>query len=264
MDMMMQERDWMKKNQAERQEIISDDGLKLRAIYIPHKNAKGTIICMHGYRSEADIEFVPEVRFLWELGYNLLLPYQRSQGESQGKYITYGVKERYDCRRWVEYANVSLGAETGNLFLCGISMGCATVLMTTALHLPPNVRGIIADCGFTSPWNIIRHVAKRDFHLPAFPMLYILDALCRVIAGFGLRSVSTVDAMKQNKIPVLFIHGEEDDYVPVSMTYENYRACAAPKELYIVKGAGHALAFTVNMEEGKKRIGKFIKKYERM
>lgn len=263
LDYVLKEQEWLKEHQEqELKEIRSKDGLTLRAAYIPRENAKGTIICMHGYHSTNDIEFVPEVRFLWNLGYSILLPWQRSHGKSEGRYITYGVKERHDLKRWILYTNRHLAAKNKDIFLCGISMGCATTLMATGLDLPDNVKGIIADCGFTSPWDIIKHVAKERFHLPPFPLMYMVDLISEVVAGFGLKEVSIPEIMKRNKIPVLFIHGDADDYVPMWMTIKNYEACAAKKELYIVSGAGHALAFSKDMEEGKRRIKNFINKYK--
>lgn len=263
LEFVLKEQNWLKRHRGRRQEILSADGLKLRAMYTPRKNAKGIIICMHGYHSEVDIEFVPEIRFLWNLGYEILLPWQRSHGQSEGRYITYGVKERYDCRKWIQYANSQLGAKEKDIFLCGISMGCATVLMTAGLKLPKNVRGIIADCGFTSPWEIVCHVVRKKYHLPPYPLMFFVNAICRIAAGFSLKEASAEEAMKKNKIPVLFIHGDKDRYVPMWMTYRNYQACAAPKELYIVPGAAHALAFSYDREEGRRRIKHFIQKNER-
>lgn len=138
--------------------------------------------------------------------------------KSEGRYITYGVKERHDLKRWILYTNRNLAAKNKDIFLCGISMGCATTLMAAGLDLPDNVKGIIADCGFTSPWDIIKHVAKERFHLPPFPLMYMVDLISEVVAGFGLKEVSIPEIMKRNKIPVLFIHGDADDYVPMWMT----------------------------------------------
>ena len=109
-------------------------------------------------------------------------------------------------------------------------MGCATTLMAADLDLPDNVKGIIADCGFTSPWDIIKHVAKERFHLPPFPLMYMVDLISEVVAGFGLKEVSIPEIMKRNKIPVLFIHGDADDYVPMWMTIKNYEACASKEK----------------------------------
>lgn len=259
----LKEQKWLYEHQEkELKTIESKDGLKLQAVYIPKENAKGIIICMHGYHSAIEIEFVPEIRFLWDLGYSILLPWQRSHGKSEGRYITYGVKERYDLKQWILYANDMLHMAQRDIFLCGISMGCATALMAAGLKLPKNVKGIIADCGFTSPWDIVKHVAKTRLHLPSFPLMYSVNFICKIFAGFGLKEVSIPEIMKQNQIPILFIHGDRDQYVPMWMTVKNYEACAGPKELYIVHGAGHALAFSKDMEEGKRWIQKFIKKYE--
>lgn len=266
---------WLREHTAEHVEITSFDGLKLRALLIPAESAnpdergvpaeqaEGTMIVMHGYRSLAEVDFALEAEFLHNLGYRLLIPYQRSHGESEGTYITYGVKERFDCRDWARYAERRFG--NGPLFLAGISMGCSTVLMAAGLQLPRNVRGIIADCGFTSPWEIMAHVARRDFKLPPFPLLYTTSLVCRIAAGFGLREASTLDAMRHSRIPVLFLHGKEDDFVPVRMTLENYHACAADKadkELYLVEGAGHAQSFAADTAGCEQKIREFIRKQE--
>lgn len=263
LDIVMRGRKWVEEHMEGLREIISRDGLKLKAIYIPKKGAKGIAVCMHGFHSNADVDFMQEVEFLWSLGYEILLPYQRGHGKSEGKYITYGAMERYDCKQWLEYANEELGAKGKNIFLCGISMGSATVMMASGLELPENVRGIIADCGFTSPWNIIKYVAREDFHVYKFPLLYIVNVVSQIMAGFNFKSVSSTEALKKNKIPVLFIHGDQDTYVPVDMTYKNFEACGSPKELYIVHGAPHATSFLMDMEMGKKKIGDFVRNYEK-
>ena len=255
---------WIRAHTEEHVSIASFDGLKLSALYVPAETdrPRGTLIVMHGYRSLATIDFALEAKFLHDLGYRLLIPYQRANGESQGKYITYGVKERYDCRDWARYARERFGGEE-DLFLAGISMGSATVLMALGLELPENVRGVIADCGFTSPWEIMKHVSRRDFHLPSFPLLNVLNVLSRRRAGFSLKEADTREAMRQNSLPVLFLHGEADDFVPVSMTRENYRACAAEKELYLVKGAGHAQSFAMDTPGCEEKISEFLNRYGR-
>lgn len=253
---------WLRAHTEEHVSISSFDGLTLSALYVPADTdcPKGTLILLHGYRSLATIDFALEVEFLHNLGYRLLVPYQRSHGESGGKYITYGVKERYDCRDWARYARQRFGGEE-DLFLAGISMGAATVLMALALELPDNVRGVMADCGFTSPWEIMKHVSRRDFHLPSFPLLNALDVMARSIAGFGLKEADTREALRQSRIPVLFLHGEADDFVPLRMTRENFQACAGEKELFLVKGAGHAQSFAVDTPGCEEKIAAFLQRY---
>lgn len=199
------------------------------------------------------------MEFLHRLGYDVLLPYQRSHGESQGKYITYGVKERFDCQSWARYAARRFG-EDKPLFLMGISMGAATVLMASGLELPGNIRGIVADCGFTTPWDIMAHVARRDYRLPPFPLLYLLDGLAWLRAGFRLKGADTRKALERNRIPVLFLHGEADSFVPLSMTEENFAACRAEKRLYTVPGAGHAQSFGVDPEGCKRALREFLER----
>ena len=224
--------------------------------------AKNILLLIHGYRAGGLTDFAGLYRFSHEQGYDLLVPFQRSHGPSEGKYICFGVKERYDCRDWAEYA-VRLAGKNCNLYLSGISMGCATVLMAAGLPLPSNVRAIIADCGFTSPKEILKTVLKRDYHLPAFPLMNLTELLTRWRAGFGYSDASTLDAMKNCRIPVLFIHGEKDSFVPVQMTLDNYMACRAPKELLIVPGAVHAAASLQDPEGYQRAVLTFMKKYER-
>ena len=217
------------------------------------------MLAFHGYRSLATIDFALEVEFFHRLGYDVLLPYQRSHGPSQGRHITFGVKERFDCRDWAWYAARRFG-EDRPLYLAGISMGCATVLMSLSLNLPPNVRGVLADCGFTSPWEIVRHVAKADFRLPAFPLLWLLDLWCRALAGFSLKEADTRKALGSSSLPVLFLHGKEDKFVPVSMTEENYRACRGEKDLYLVPGAAHAQSYGTDTPGCQARIEKLLRR----
>lgn len=253
---MKEAQDYIQAHTRERVKLTSFDGLTLTALYLPVKNPRGTVIAFHGYRSLATIDFALEVEFFHRLGFDVLLPYQRSHGESQGKYITYGVKERFDCRDWAVYAARRFGDRP--LFLMGISMGAATVLMASGLELPENTRGIVADCGFTTPWEIMAHVARRDFHLPAFPLLYLLELLARLIAGFSLKGADTRQALKSTRLPVLFLHGEADDFVPLSMTEENYRACAGKKAQYLVPEAGHAQSFARDTQGCEKAIRRFL------
>ena len=253
---MKEAQDYIQAHTREKVKLTSFDGLTLTALYLPVKNPRGTVIAFHGYRSLATIDFALEVEFFHRLGFDVLLPYQRSHGESQGKYITYGVKERFDCRDWAVYAARRFGDRP--LFLMGISMGAATVLMASGLELPENTRGIVADCGFTTPWEIMAHVARRDFHLPAFPLLYLLELLARLIAGFSLKGADTRQALKSTRLPVLFLHGEADDFVPLSMTEENYRACAGKKAQYLVPEAGHAQSFARDTPGCEKAIRRFL------
>ena len=174
---------WFKNMNPTKVYTESIDGLKLAADYLPAENPKGTIIVVHGYRSSNVMDFscVFEIYHSW--GYNILAVHDRAHGESEGKYIGFGILDRYDVRSWVDYVVNNIG---GNIVLDGLSMGASTVLMTSGFELPSNVKCIIADCGFTSPWEECKHVLKHNFNLPAFPLLPICSCLVKLTAGYSL------------------------------------------------------------------------------
>ena len=215
---------WLEGQKQEPMEIRSFDGLRLRAVFVPNPEAKGTLLLFHGWRSSWKTDFTVALPFYYSLGLNLLLVDQRSQNSSEGRYMTYGIREQKDVASWADHMAEKLGKDHP-LFLGGLSMGAATVLMASDLEYAGNVRGVLADCGFTSPWAIIRKVAGRT------------------------------------KLPVLLIHGLADDFVPSDMSRENYAACRSEKELVLVEGAGHGLSYVVEPERVRAAIGAFIRKH---
>ena len=238
----------------------SFDGLKLSALKLDREDDKGTIIMMHGFHSEPLREFATIARFYYGEGYSLLLPYHRSHGKSEGKYLTFGIKERYDCKTWIDFVNGERGIEN-DVYLHGISMGCATVLMASSLDLPFNVRGIIADCGFTSPYEITYWTTKkRGVKRPELAMK-LCGLMTRLFAGFELDEYSTLRAMNVNLIPVLFITGTADERVPMEMTIQNFNACRAPKELLLIEDSPHAINYFTDPEKYESHSAAFIKKY---
>ena len=239
--------------------IEAFDGLKLAALCLPAENPRATVILMHGFRSSPYWDFAGIVRKYSGMGFNLLIPYQRAHGKSEGKYITFGVKERRDLHSWIEWAIDRFG-EKEKIVVDGMSMGSATVLMASELGYPDNVKGIIADCGYTSPYDIVVKVMRSNMHLPKYPFIWMFGAMCRVFAGFSLKECSATDAMKVNDKPVLFAHGEADDFVPYSMTTQNYDACVAEKILLSVPEAGHGMCYLMDMERYDLELQKFFDK----
>lgn len=246
-------RDWFLKQDYERVGVESFDGLKLAGYWLPCENAARTVVCVHGYRSEPLSDFGACVRFYHEHGCNLLLVWQRAHGESAGDHLGFGVLERYDMLRWLEWVNKRVDPAS-SVYLHGISMGCATVLMSQGLKLPENVAGIIADCGYTSPWDEFAYVLARDTKLPVYPILAAARLWTKHFAGWDMRGVSIPDAIRGSGIPTLFIHGDRDDFVPAWMTFENYQACSAPRELVLVPGAGHALSWLTDTARIEERV----------
>lgn len=238
--------------------VIDANGVELCAKrYVP-ENPKGRILMMHGYRSIAENDFSVGAEFYYHLGYELILVDQRAHGKSTGAWIGFGVLERYDCLSWLRFLNHTYGELP--TFLSGISMGATTVLMACGLDLPKNVKGVIADCGFTSPKEIIAHVMKRKMHLPTL-MLPPISFFSKLIVGYSFGACSTVDAMKTNRIPILFIHGKNDHFVPPEMTVQNYEACTAEKQLLLVDGAGHGTSFLQDRPMAEKTIAAFLERY---
>ena len=239
--------------------ISARDGAPLVGHWYPCENARRILVAMHGWRSRWDQSFGLVADFLHKNNCSVLYAEQRCHGQSGGEYMGLGALERYDCQSWASWA-----AEKSRLpiYLAGVSMGATTVLMAAGLPLPAQVRGIIADCGFTSPEAIGRFVVKNNLHLSYAHRAAVADALCRRKNQVGLRGTSAVEALKKNRLPVLLIHGAEDSIVPVSMSYENYRACVGPKELLIVPGADHGMSYFVDKARYENTMKSFWEKYD--
>ncbi len=260
-DEMEEGRAWFESQEKERITMTSHDGLKLVAYYLPAKEeSRKVMILVHGYRNNGMIgDFSNLVKFYHEMGYHLLVFHQRAHGESEGKYICFGVKERFDLVKWTEYIARRFEGKC-DIFLSGISMGSATVLLAAGLKLPEQVKGLIADCGYTSPWDIFNHMLEKNFHLPKFPFLYIADYICHKKAGFYFRECSTLESMRANRIPVLFVHGKKDRTVPLEMSRANYEACGADKELFIVDRAAHGTSNLAEPEAYQQKVMAFMEK----
>lgn len=222
--------------------ITSYDGQTLVGHWFPHPNPKRLVVAMHGWRSSWASDFGHVSEFLHNHNCSVLYAEQRGQGSSGGEYMGFGMIERYDCLEWVKWVNTQ-NPENLPIYMAGVSMGAATVLMTADLELPENVRGILADCGFTSIHDIWRHVARRNLHLPYRIYGGLADNLCRQKISVGTKECSTVNALKNSRVPVMFVHGTDDHFVPVEMTYRNYQACASKKCLLIVPGADHGMCY---------------------
>ena len=227
-------------------EIVSYDGLKLRGRYYHRTEGAPVVLMMHGYRGNSFRDGNGIFSFTLKHGYNLLLADQRAHGMSEGKTITFGVKERWDCKQWTEYLVRRFGAEQ-KIMLCGLSMGAATVLMASDTGLPENVTGIMADCGFSSPKEILCSVLK-SIKLPAGIVYPVLKLGARIFGGVNLEEAAAVESIKKCKIPVLLLHGEADTFVPCDMSRMCYEACASEAEIFTVPGAGHGMSYCLDEE----------------
>lgn len=252
----------LEKSSCETIKIIAHDGINLVGHWHTCENAKRIIIAMHGWRSSWIKDFGIISDFLHKNGCNVLYVEQRGQNNSGGEYMGFGLVERYDCLDWIKWVNQE-EFEGLPIYLCGVSMGASTVLMTAGFDLPENVHGVIADCGYTSPHAIWKHVAEKSLHLHYDELMSeIAEDICRSKIQIGPKDYSCTEALKQCKVPILFIHGTDDNFVPVEMAYENYKACTAPKHIFIVPGAMHGMSYIVDKEGYEKMVEQFWKDYD--
>lgn len=251
-------RNKMRNTPYEEMEIKSFDGLKLVGqFYRTEKDMGRYLICMHGYRSSPE-DFMCALGQFLSLGYNVLIVNQRCHGKSEGKWITFGVKEKRDCISWAYHLIKTFGDDIKIVF-DGLSMGATTVLMAASEpDIPTNVVGIMADCGFSSPFDIVAHVAKKDMHIPKFPLLYLMIPAVKFWAGFSLTECSTVESVKKTSLPIFYIHGQDDDFVPHEMSLAAYNARTENSKIFIVPGAKHGLSYIIDEEGCSKACEEFL------
>ena len=231
--------EWMEKQQPEDVRILSRDGLMLHAYYLPASDPSGKLVILHhGFTSKA-MDNSMHAMFFHNLGYGVLLLDLRAHGESEGKYVGFGILDRFDTLEWIRYSRNRFGKDI-RIVLHGTSMGASTVLMALGLpEVQADVSAVIADCAYTSPYEIFAHVIQKNYHLPAAPILAATDIRAKAEAGYSFKDYSTVEALQNNQVPVLLIHGKEDKFVPTWMSRKNYEACTCRKELLLVDNAGH-------------------------
>ena len=241
--------------------IRSHDGYVLRARWYPAEGAKRTILLAHGWRGSWNMDFSASAPYLHDRSCNLLLIDQRCHGDSGGDLISYGILERLDVLSWLDWLEANHPGTP--IYLCGVSMGAATVLMTAELDVAHRVTAIIADCGYSTPQGIVKETLQKTLKGMTGPTLAAVNLNCKRRAGFTLKQASPVEAMAKNtEIPCLFVHGDADDFVPIRMGIENYYACQAPKEALFVPGAGHARCFLVAPEEYKRKLTEFFEAWD--
>ncbi|MEZ3464657.1 MAG: alpha/beta hydrolase [Lachnospiraceae bacterium] len=239
----------------------SFDGLRLHATYFPaleeYANKRKVAICFHGYTSQGMSDYIGLSDYYLKRGYAMLLPDARAHGESEGEYIGFGCLDRKDALVWINWVIQELGEDVG-IVLHGTSMGGATVLMASGLELPGQVKGIVSDCAFTSPKEVFTHVLHSMYHLPAFPAIPGADILNRRLAGYGMDECNAKREVAKAKVPILFIHGTKDTFVPYHMCREIYDCCASPKKILEVEGAAHAESYYKDTESYERALDEFF------
>lgn len=240
---------WMKEVRqlpCEPVQIQSFDGLTLTGKYYEYAPGAPIELMFHGYRGNAERDLCGGVQRCFALGRSVLLADQRACGNSEGNVITFGINESKDCHSWLQFMLRRFGPDV-KIVLTGISMGAATVVMAAGKPLPENVIGVLADCGYSSPKEIIQEVI-RQMKLPATLCYPFVRLAARLYGRFNLEESSPIEAVKSCTVPVIFYHGEADDFVPCHMSASVFEACPTRKQLVIVPSAGHGLAFPMDQE----------------
>lgn len=248
---------WILSKDPERWTITSDDGIPLVAHYMEAESPRAIFILVHGYRSNGLRDFAYIAKPLYEKGYSLLFLDNRAHGESGGKYISYGALERFDVILWAN--EVKRRFPELPVFLNGVSMGAATVLMAASMELPDNVFGVVADSGYTSPSDIFSSVIKRMYHLPEFPFVPLARIMSKKRIGVDFADVSAEESVKNTKIPLLFAHGTGDTFVPHDMSERNF--AGAPEgmaRMILVDGAEHTQSYLFDPKRYEAELDRFI------
>lgn len=249
-------KEWLDTANIKTVNIKSEDGLKLVADkYYSSIESNKWVIVVHGYGGNRQTMRSYAVHYS-NNGYNVLTPDLRAHGDSEGKYIGMGWLDRNDLLLWIDY--IIDENPDAQIVLHGVSMGAATVMMTSGENLPSQVKAIIEDCGYTSVWDIFEDELDALFGLPAFPALYMSNIVAKVRVGYDFQDASSLEQVKKSEVPIFFIHGDKDTFVQTHMVYDLYGAANCEKEIWLVKDAGHAEAKNRNPEMYFDKIFSFL------
>lgn len=254
-------RDWVSNQTFEKIEIESFDGLKLQGYFLAAKEPTNkVVVTAHGYLGEASDMGLFGEYYYEQLGYNFFMADARGHGASEGDYIGFGWHDRLDYLEWIHLLIEKLGPDT-EIVLHGLSMGAATVLMTSGEDLPPNVKAIIADSPYVSVYDLFAYQMKRMFHLPSFPLLHSTSLITKLKANYSFKEASALKQVKKTDIPILYIHGEADEFVPTSYTYELYEQTKSKADIITFEGANHGEGIVIEHKAYIDQLNKFLDKH---
>lgn len=238
--------EWSKDNPEEIVSIFSDDGLKLSAHWWD-RGRDTTVLFVHGYGNSGSQVTLVATAFIDQMQANILAPDCRASGESEGEWIGFGWPDRFDVLKWIEFLIKNKGTDH-KIILFGLSMGGSTVLSVSGEQLPPNVKVICSDCGYSSLSKMFKIIIKQHSHMPSAPVMFMIDRLFKKWFGYSVYEVEPIEQVKKATTPILFIHGEDDQFVPSFMVRELYEACPTRKKLLVVPNATHALSALVDWD----------------
>lgn len=241
--------------------LINQEGKKLHAYYVAaSESTQRTAVIVHGYTDNAIRMFMIAYLYNHDLGFNVLLPDLQYHGESEGEAIRMGWKDRLDVMEWMQLANDLFGGNT-RMVVHGISMGAATTMMVSGEKQPEYVKCFVEDCGYTSVWEQFSKELDEQFGLPEFPLLYVADFLCQIRYGWGFKEASPLKQVAKCELPMLFIHGDQDKFVPTWMVYPLYEAKPGSKQLWIAPGSEHAFSYRDHRDAYTAQVSDFVNRY---
>lgn len=241
--------------------IYAPDGVRLHGYYAKAPNStRKTAVIVHGYTDNAIRMMMIGYMYNKSLGFNILLPDLRYSGLSEGDHLQMGWNDRKDVAQWISIAPTLFGDST-EIVVHGISMGAATTMMLSGELQPESVKCFVEDCGYTSAWDEFKGELKNQFNLPAFPLLHAANLMCKIRYGWSFIEADATKQVAKCHLPMLFIHGENDTFVPTSMVYPLYKAKPQPKELWLVPSEGHARSFHNYPKEYTQKVKQFVEKY---
>ena len=253
--------DWVDNQKFEELHMESNDGLDLMGYYLPAKQPTDKLVILtHGYLGHAKQMGLYGQYYYEELDYNIFMPNARGHGKSGGDYYGFGWPDRLDLIDWTNVLEEKLGVDTQVVYH-GLSMGAATVLMASGEQLPKQVKAIVADSPYQSVYQLFAYQLNRMFHLPAFPLLDNMSLLTNIRAGYSLKEANSLDAVRHAAVPILYIHGKADTFVPTDMTRELYEETSSDSELFLVNDANHGEAFVKDQEAYKRELNSFLETY---
>lgn len=252
--------DWTNEQPFESIEMSSFDGLKLRGYYLQAKEPTNkTVVFAHGYLGNA-LQMGLYGQYYYEhLGYNIFMPDLRGHGDSEGDYYGFGWHDRLDLIDWMNLL-IDNNPHT-EIVMHGLSMGAATVLMTSGEELPTNVKAVIADSPYTSVYDLFAYQMERMFHLPDKPILPSTSFITKIRANYSLTEASALEQVKKASVPILYIAGEADTFVPTNMAETLYENTKSSSELVTFPDANHGESIVLHKEEYLEVITSFIEKY---
>ena len=244
---------WVENQKKKYIDIKSFDGINLHAMFISHPKEKGVIILEHGYRSTKERDLYSSLYNYYNMGYSLLICDNRGCGKSGGKYITFGYYESRDLDKWVDYI---YKRHKCKILLAGISLGASSVLMVNNKH----VKGMLVDSGYTSAYHEIKYCIRHYFHILPFIFMPMICLYVRLLIGFRLKKCNVLINLGNINIPILFVHGMSDDFVPHQNTIQQYNFYNGKKEILLIPNATHGMGYLVDEETYLNKIKQFLKK----